>query len=151
MTPKKAIEEDDDDKAHLDEEAPKIIQFLYTSKGQEFMHEKILKSDQGISHDVFKEQSVVEGSTPEGEEGGEGAAAKPDMEDIINTFKHVYVKEVVREPRMHFYKVPRLGCFMAVPLVYNSCLFDTALDNAVTDYFEVMKKNEEREKQLQED
>ena len=47
------------------------------------------------------------------------------------TFKHTYVKEVVREPLMHFYRVPRLGAFMAVPLVYNSCLSESALDNAV--------------------
>jgi hypothetical protein len=44
------------------------------------------------------------------------------------------VKEVVREPKMHFYKVPRLGSFLAIPLVYNSCLFEEALDNAVQDY-----------------
>lgn len=37
---------------------------------------------------------------------------------------------------MHFYKVPRLGCFMAVPIVYNSCLFEDSLDNAVNDYIE---------------
>lgn len=55
----------------------------------------------------------------------------------MTSFKHIYVKEVVREPRMHYYKVPRLGAFMAVPLVYNSCLFEDALDNAVADYLDV--------------
>jgi len=54
----------------------------------------------------------------------------------LNLIKHVYVKEDVREPRMHFYKVPRLGAFMAIPLVYNSCLFEEALDTAVKDYKE---------------
>ena len=55
-------------------------------------------------------------------------------EDILKTFKGVvYVKEVVREPRMNYQKVPRLGCYMAVPLVYQSCLSDEALDSAVAD------------------
>ena len=52
-------------------------------------------------------------------------------QDILHTFRHIYVKEVVREPRMHFYKVPRLGSFMAVPLIYKSCLLEGSLDTAV--------------------
>ena len=55
--------------------------------------------------------------------------------------------EVVREPRMHFQKVPRLGCFMAVPLVYNSCLFNEALEEAIEDYQVVSKEREEQDKQ----
>lgn len=75
----------------------------------------------------------------EGDEVQENAVNKPNLDDILNNFRHIYVKEVVREPRMHFYKVPRLGAFMAVPLVYNSCLFEEALDNAVQDYLETKK------------
>ena len=60
MHPRKDISDEDDDKAHIDEENPKVINFLYTSKGHEFMQGKVLKSDQGISHDVFKEHTVVD-------------------------------------------------------------------------------------------
>ena len=140
MHPKKEITDEDDDKAHIDEENPKVIHFSYTSQGHEFMQGKLLRSDQGISHDVFKEQSVVdEGGAPEdgGDESGEGVVKKQESEDILTSFKHIYVKEVVREPRMHYYKVPRLGAFMAVPLVYNSCLYEDALDNAVADFLDV--------------
>ena len=42
--------------------------------------------------------------------------------DIVEQFKHIYVEEVVREPKMHYWTVPRLGSFLAVPLVYKSCL-----------------------------
>jgi hypothetical protein len=38
---------------------------------------------------------------------------------------------------MHFYKVPRLGSYMAIPLEYFSCLSENALDNAVQDYLAV--------------
>ena len=48
---------------------------------------------------------------------------------------------------MHFKKVPRLGCFMAVPLVYNSCLFNEALEEAVENFMVVQKEKEELEKQ----
>ncbi len=57
----------------------------------------------------------------------------------------VYVKEVVREPRMHFYKVPRLGCYMAIRLEYESCLFEEALDAAVIDYIDVKNRQKEQD------
>ena len=52
---------------------------------------------------------------------------------------HIYVPEVVREPKMHFYRVPRLGAFMAVPLEYNSCLFEKSLDQSIADYLTYQK------------
>lgn len=70
--PKKDITDDDDDKAHLDEEAPKVIQFLHASKGHEFMEGQILRSDQGISHDAF----IVEEPAAT-EEQDEAAEPKP--------------------------------------------------------------------------
>lgn len=47
--------------------------------------------------------------------------------------QHVYIPEVVRESRMWFKTVPRLGAFMAIPIIYNSCLSDEALDAAIAD------------------
>jgi len=38
---------------------------------------------------------------------------------------------VLKEPRIVYYNWPKLGCYMAVPLAINSCLFDGALDNGV--------------------
>ena len=45
IKPLKQIKDDDDDKAHIDEENPKVVQFLYTSDGHEFLKGKILKPD----------------------------------------------------------------------------------------------------------
>jgi hypothetical protein len=83
--PRKEITDDDDEKAHIDEENPKVINFLYSSKGHEFMTGKILKSDQGISHDVFKEQSVVDDGAADAGEGEEGSEVKSkvDNTDIL--------------------------------------------------------------------
>ena len=38
---------------------------------------------------------------------------------------------------MHFTRVPRLGSYMAIPLIYKSCLFDEALEEAVRDFADV--------------
>ena len=116
------------------------------------MKEKILKPDQGITHSVFGAKAQAEGeggdeaAAEENEEGGEGKPAKSqvgDPNDILNTFKHLFIKEVVRESKIHFYKVPRLGSFMVVPLEYDSCLTVNALDAAITDYIQVKKALEE--------
>ena len=64
--------------------------------------------------------------------------------------KSAFVKEVVREPRMHFFKVPRLGSYLAIKLEYDSCLFEEALNAAVVDFIDVkqrLKEQEEEKKQ----
>ena len=97
--------------------------------------------EMGISHDVFKEGE-------DGGEDGEGAeeepaegeeAAEGDKSDILTSYKHKFVKEVVREKRMHYWQVPRLGSFMAVPLVYKSCISEEAIDKAIENWQEVLK------------
>jgi len=57
------------------------------------------------------------------------------------------VPEVVREPKISYQRVPRLGCFMAVPLIYNSCLFNEALEEAIEDYLVISKEKEEQDRQ----
>ena len=123
----KAIAEDAGDKDHMDLEAPKLIRYMYATDNHKYLVDRCLTPDQGVTHDVFKEQD--EQVPLEEEEGGEEVVHQGVKEnDILNTFKHVYVPEVVREPRIFFHKVPKLGAYMAVPLCYKSCLFDSALD-----------------------
>lgn len=57
MTPKRPIDDGADDHAHMDEEAPKVIQYLTATKDHKFMVNRELGPDQGITHDVFKEHS----------------------------------------------------------------------------------------------
>lgn len=64
--------------------------------------------------------------------------------------KIVYVKEVVREPRMYFYKVPRLGSYLAIRLEYDSCLFEEALDTAVEDYIDVRIRQKQQDDEKRE-
>ncbi len=53
--PSREIEEDADDKAHFDEEAPKVIKYIHSSKGHEFMNAVVLTEEEApLSHDVFK-------------------------------------------------------------------------------------------------
>lgn len=40
---------------------------------------------------------------------------------------------MVKEARMHFFKVPKLGSYLAVKLEYETCIFEEALDAGVLD------------------
>ncbi len=55
VSPKRAIGEEDDDRAHFDEDSQKIIHFLNSTVGHEFIRDKILKPEQGLTFDVFRE------------------------------------------------------------------------------------------------
>lgn len=43
--PSKEIDEEADDKAHLDEEAPKVIKYMHASRGHEFMVDVVLSNE----------------------------------------------------------------------------------------------------------
>jgi hypothetical protein len=59
----------------------------------------------------------------------------------------------VREPKLKFFKVPRLGNLLCVRLKYDSCLSEISLDEAVQDVYDVesRQKQQDIEKQLWED
>lgn len=110
------------------------------------MVDAILAPEEGITHDVFKDID----DDPAADEKSEEEDGKPAkaVDNILANYKGVvYVPEVVREKRMHFQKVPKLGAYMAVPLVYNSCLTDEALEAAVENYSEISAAKEEQNKQ----
>jgi len=74
----------------------------------------------------------------EGEEEEEAVAT--DKTDILQTFKHKFVANVIREPKMHYWTVPKLGSFLAIPFIYKSCLSSESLENAMLDYYDVLKR-----------
>lgn len=62
--------------------------------------------------------------------------------------KFIVVPEVVRENKIHFFKVPRLGSYMAVRLEYQTCLFEEAYEAGVNDMIRVneLKRLQDEEK-----
>lgn len=140
--PMKEIEEDAGELDHEDQEAPKVIRYIHATENHKFLIDRCLGPDEGITHDVFKDATNVEEEQQEENPEEEGEEKPVEEKDIIDTFKHVYVEEVVRQPRMLYQKVPRLGAYMAVPMVYNSCLFDDSLEQAVADFVDVAQRQE---------
>lgn len=141
IKPYKKIKEDDNDKAHEDPEAPEIIKYIHASPDHDFLIDKVLLQDQGLTHDVFKppapkeEGGEEENKDNENEGEGEKEKAEPKEPEIVYP-QNIFVEEVVRENRVHYFKVPRLGSYLAVELKYNSCLTEETFEKAFEDFIE---------------
>ena len=104
--------------------SPEVIKFKFAnSDHKKLICNTILKQNDGICHEVFSEQITEQNQ-----------ALDPNSETLLSDFQHLYVSEVVREPRMYYWTVPRLGSYMAIPLVYKSCLSIESFNQSVFDY-----------------
>ena len=61
--------------------------------------------------------------------------------------KHTLFDEFVKEPRIHYFCVPKLGSFLFIKHGYESCLSEEAFNTAIIDYLEVVMKRAEQKKE----
>ena len=128
--PTKDIDEmDEDENAHLDQ-TQRLITFIGNSKNHQFMKNKRLTLEQGVTNEVFKPPQEVDGEM------------KPAPEFF-------YVKNVVNEPRMVFFRIPKLGAFMSIALIWSSCLSEAAFDAGVEERIRFRKAKSEQEKDME--
>lgn len=52
------------------------------------------------------------------------------------TFGIIYIPDVIQNKKLHFYRWPQLGAYLAVPVVFQSCLNEEAFDSAVANRVE---------------
>ena len=139
---RQGLAEDADELEHIMDDAPEQIQWQYTTTDFEFLYEKTLAQDKGVTYRLFQEEEV-------------NAKNRIIIDENESTGlpKHIFVKDVVREKDMFYYKVPRLGSYLAIRLEYDSCLTEEAYDAAVENYIEVdqLNTNQEEEKRAWED
>lgn len=102
------------------------------------MVDKILLQDQGITYGLFSPETEAAPADDEEEEGAEKKVKQPEAEKLP---RHILIDEVVEEPRIYFYSVPKLGSYLAIKMEYDSCLSEEAFDAAVVDFQEVELKS----------
>ena len=88
----------------------------------------MLAKGSGLTFDVFNDKKDDDGNVIPSED-----------------LNHILIKEVVREPRIHFFKVPRLGSYMAIRLEYDSCLFTEAYNDGIKDALNCKDRMREQE------
>lgn len=136
---KKQINPMDNETAHLDESAPFVVRYIYTSFGSEFLIEQTLNEQEGeATFSIWKEQE------PQLDDTGE---ANEDSLIKKETPKFVLVPNVLEDPRIKFFDVPKLGSYLAVPLTYKSCLFEKSFNAGVEDAFECRRLRIQQEEE----
>lgn len=127
---KRAVTDMDDEKAHIDEEAPLALRYITASNNSGFMVGQILKEEEGqATWSVWKEEEEEE---PQDDED-QTQVKKPRL-------KIAFVEDVVNDPRIKFFDVPKLGSYLAAPVTYASCLFESSFDAGVEDFLDCKKK-----------
>jgi len=130
---RKEVSEDDDERAHLSNEI--VIRYVNFCEDHNFLKNKHIENGEGITYDLFKPkeenaEANLENSDITGEDlDAEGAVRiRPEKEYIPN---HLLIDEVVRNPKMKFFREPKLGCYLAVDLSYKSSLSTVSLDSSI--------------------
>lgn len=139
---RKDVTEDEDENAHLIDQ--QVIRYVNFSNTHSFLKYKFLENEQGVTYDLFKpkeetgdvpaenaenaESKENEGNADENIDEQNSAANKKQKEFIPN---HILVEEVVRNPKIKFFREPRIGCYLAIDLTYKSCLSTVSLNSAI--------------------
>jgi len=139
---RKPVKIDDDENAHLIN--MKVIRYIAYCNDHEFLHNKNLELNQGITYDLFKKQEKKKKSKDENVDEEEPQEKKPKelSEDetrriaeneifIKDNNNFILIDEVVRNPRIKYFHEPRLGCYLAIEIILNSSISPTSLNSAL--------------------
>ena len=125
---KMVTHKDEDEFAHLDQEQPKVIHYIGASNDHKFMIGKKLAQETGVTYEIFKpkeKEPPTDGSEPE----------QPKEEPI-------YISDVTKEPRMIYFRIPKLGAFYATSITYQSYFSDNIFDEGLKERIRVQQERE---------
>jgi len=142
------VSDEDDENAHLLEDM--VLRYINYCDDHEFLRNKFLEPGTGVCYELVtpKEEETKpadEGTNAEGKEN-DTTPKEP---------KHKEVQEVVGSDegaKIKFFKEPRLGCFLAVDVSYNTSLSKVSLESAIEnqkDYEKNCALQEERRKEYE--
>ena len=146
----KEAKDEDDENAHIDTTAQTVLRYVYDTSVDKIMMGKTLKMDEGVVFEILqKKEEQPKGEEEENKEKEEKTAEKPKEMNKEVTDKSIFIHDVLQEPKIKYFNVPKLGSFLAIKLEYKSCLSEEALDKAVEEYFNTEKKKADLETQKQ--
>jgi hypothetical protein len=147
------ITEEDDETAHLLED--KVIRYIYFDNEHEFLKNRYLEPGTGVSYEIYnpKEESP-EDQNKQGDEGNDVNNPETQARKLEEALpNHKIVEEVVRNSNVKFFREPRLGCYLAIDMVYKSSLFTNSLISSINnlnEYNQNLAKQEEKRREFNE-
>ncbi|CAM9737764.1 unnamed protein product [Ascophyllum nodosum] len=110
-----------------------IFEFIAASAGQEHMIGQELRglqegqeededaTEEGVTFDLWKKTETPPEPEPVYDEDGELVPDEEEPELIPP--EHVLVENVMRNPRVKFFGIPKLGSYLALPITYDTWLY----------------------------
>lgn len=132
--PKRNITENDEgETAHLELDQPKRIEYIAYSKSQAAILEgKSLPLD-SVTGSLFQEKPPADDPV-DGEE-------KPKEKNFV------YVPEVIKNEKIVYFRLPKLGAYMAVPMICREYLGEALFETGLEETMKYQKAIEELEKE----
>ena len=151
---RKKVEEDDDETGHIDPSNAKVLRYIGWNDDHNFLEGQHLEQNQGVTFDLIlpQQKPPQEGEEqknqekqpmPQIEQKKEEMPKEPELNNIL-------IKDVVNEPRMKFFREPRLGCYLSLDLTYKTSLNYNSLLSAIKctkEYEEAKSAQEKRKKE----
>lgn len=135
---RKLVQHHDDEFAH--EEETKVYRVVAYNSDHSFMKGKYVEKE-GVTNDIY---NVIDEPPKDDLAGGDEVDGAAEVE---KEQKFKLVEEVVREPRIKFFREPRLGCYLAIDLSYKSSFYEKSLENSI----EKLKEFYEEERIIEEE
>lgn len=119
-------EDEGDESAHLNSSESKLINYIGSSiSHKSLIRGKTLDLDKGVTAEVFKER--------EAEIVNDDLSVDGDNKKVANRPTYLYVPDLIKEPRIVYFRLPKLGSYIAIPLTFNSCLNEDSFDKALVE------------------
>ena len=146
---RKPVTEDDDENGHIVQPEKIVVRYIGWCKDHQFLKGKCLDENKGVTYSLFGVQQ--NNPDPNAENQGEQAEQQQPTDGQINPeqnkkdenkndkIKTVEVDDVLLDPRVVFFKEPRLGSYYALNIDYASSLSYKSLQNSIEKYTEYTK------------
>lgn len=134
------LENEDSDVAHINMDSNKILSYIGGDEDTlKQMKGKQLPIDSGVTYNLFNPPNQEQ--DPNNEEGEVVEGVEED---------HIYIPDVVINRDIHFFEIPKLGSYMAVPLFVKGYQNAISFDDAVAKTKDYNEKQEENKLYRQE-
>ena len=163
---RKPVTEEDDENGHIHPSNTKVIRYIGYNNDHSFLHGKCLEPNQGVTYDLINGTPVQQQPNPTENAQQENppqeqqpqavdpnkppenpnAAQKPEEEAVKERpINSLMIEDVVTEPRMKFFREPRLGSYLALDITYNTSMSYASLLSAIqcTKEYEEAKAQQE--------
>lgn len=146
---RKPVSSLDDEFAHLTEQdVYRLISFSNSHK--DLLKGKNLEPEEGVIPEVYviKEEEQPDQNNNNENNDEEDQDEKPAVVLPLNKqFKNILIEEVIRNPKVKFFREPRLGCLLAIDFSYDSSINEVSLQSSI----DILKEFYEEEKQIEEE